>query len=237
MLTISVIIPSYNRYVPLLAAIKSVHAQELPPNVRLETIVINDGSSDERYYTKKIDGVTMIHRQENTRKWLGFVSAGFVRNCGIRMSSGDYIAFLDDDDAWYPTKLKEQLALMRENKALASCTDVYYGQGTYPGKKLAVYNREMQKARLGRLPKWISASRLKKHNVLITSTVMIHKSILGKTGLFIEDKPMQAEGKGGVYEDYELWKAIAKHIDFLWIDRPLGYYDSQHGGGRHYAVK
>lgn len=236
---ISVVIPTYNRWETLVAAVRSVREQQgLPQDVHVEIIAVNDGSDQPEYYGRPPDGVTMIHLAENTRSLLGFVCAGFVRNCGVRVSRGDYVAFLDDDDAWEPTKLAVQLAAMRDKGALASCTDAWHGRGTWPhGKGKRRYNADVYKAHHGTLGEWVGPRRMARSNPLITSAVMVHKSVLKKTGLFIENRKMQ--GKDGVYEDYELWKAVAAATKkgWLWIDESLVYYDAAHGGGRKYEVK
>lgn len=232
MVVVSVVIPSKDRWDTLAAAVASVRAQTgLDANVEVEIIVVNDGSSDPRYYTKRLDA-TVIHLHKNSREMLGYKCCAFVRNCGIRISRGRYVCFLDDDDAWYPQKLAVQLEAMRRHKAKASCTDAVMGHGTYPrGRKVAVYNREFYRAHHGTLGPWIDHKRLLESNPLITSGVMLDRQVFGAAGLFDETREMD---KGGVYEDYELWKRVANNAaaPFLWIDEPLVWYDAHHGGGR-----
>jgi glycosyltransferase involved in cell wall biosynthesis len=96
-LTISAIIPLYNGAQYIRAALASIQRQTVPPN---EIIVVDDGSSDEGP-----EIVRMFHpdctllSQRN-----GGQSA--ARNVGVRHATGDLIAFLDQDDIWYPHHLE-----------------------------------------------------------------------------------------------------------------------------------
>ena len=74
---VSVIISSYNRYDLLLNAIESVKKQTYK---NIEIIVIDDGSSDDRY-KNPIEDVIIINLEErNSRNELGYPSCGYVRN-------------------------------------------------------------------------------------------------------------------------------------------------------------
>ena len=101
---VSVIIPTYNRFKYLLNTIESVKKQTF---TNLEIIVINDKSTQKEYYEYDWDAnnIIIIHLQENTKKMFGYACAGYVRNKGIERSTGNYIAFCDDDDIWFPKKI------------------------------------------------------------------------------------------------------------------------------------
>lgn len=106
MTTVSVVIPAYNAHPDdLKRAVDSVRAQT---HRNWELVVVDDGSDQ----PVSIDGVTVI-RQEN-----GGVSA--ARNRGVGAVSGDYLAFLDQDDYWHSEKLARQLVFMRQHD-LAMC--------------------------------------------------------------------------------------------------------------------
>lgn len=99
-LKISVIIPVYNGLKYIKSAINSVTNQSLSPH---ELIIIDDGSTDDSI--KSIEGMhapfpIKIYRQKNA----GQSSA---RNYGAKISNGDYLAFLDQDDNWYPDHLEK----------------------------------------------------------------------------------------------------------------------------------
>jgi glycosyltransferase involved in cell wall biosynthesis len=102
---VSTIIPTYNRRDELPRAIDSALAQS---NVEQEILVVDDGSTDgtagmlaERYAGR----VRCITRAN------GGVSS--ARNQGMREARGEFIALLDSDDQWLPTKLEKQLGLLR----------------------------------------------------------------------------------------------------------------------------
>jgi len=98
--TISVIIPTYNRESQVPDAVRSALEQTLKP---FEIIVIDDGSTDRTADALAAFGSAIRYiRTEN-----GGVSA--ARNRGIREANGEWIAFLDSDDTWHPSKLERQL--------------------------------------------------------------------------------------------------------------------------------
>lgn len=101
---LSVVIPTYNRARLVVEAVDSVLAQQ--GDVQLETIVVDDGSTDDtRNALERFAGRIIYIRQPN-----GGMNA--ARNAGIRASSGDCVAFLDSDDAWLPFKAALQLGVM-----------------------------------------------------------------------------------------------------------------------------
>ena len=101
---VSVIIPCYNHGRFVTDAVESVLRQTLAD---LEVIIIDDGSTDDS--AAVIGGVrndrVRVLRTENRG-----VSA--ARNAGLDLAQGEFIAFLDADDAWEPAKLERQVALM-----------------------------------------------------------------------------------------------------------------------------
>jgi glycosyltransferase involved in cell wall biosynthesis len=98
---ISVVVPTYNRREHVLRAIDSVIAQTRPVS---EIIVVDDGSTDgtAEAIESRFGQMVKVYRQEN-----GGVSS--ARNCAIRKATGDWIAFLDSDDVWFPMKIELQV--------------------------------------------------------------------------------------------------------------------------------
>ena len=112
MFNISIIIPTYNRKLFLMHAIDSVLNQTYQ---NLELIIIDDGSSDKsiEYIKKKYPNIK-IYKQLNK----GVSSA---RNKGIKISSNNWIAFLDSDDRWQPKKLEKQINYLVKNPKYKIC--------------------------------------------------------------------------------------------------------------------
>jgi glycosyltransferase involved in cell wall biosynthesis len=107
-MTVSVIIPTYNRASYVTKAIESVLAQTYND---FEIIVIDDGSTDN---TKEVlspfmDKITYIWKPNG-----GCASA---RNVGIQTSKGEFIAFLDSDDLFEPTKFEIQVKTLMKTRA------------------------------------------------------------------------------------------------------------------------
>lgn len=102
---VSVVIPTYNRGRQVRRAVDTALAQTLSD---LEVIVVDDGSTDETQEVIEAyedDRLQYIKHSENR-------GGSAARNTGIDAASGDYIAFLDSDDTWVPSKLEEQIAVI-----------------------------------------------------------------------------------------------------------------------------
>lgn len=104
--TVSVVIPCYNGAPFLRETLESALNQTHPP---LEIIVIDDGSTDDSAAIAELFGPPVrVIRQENQGE-------SVARNRGIDEAQGEWLAFLDADDLWKPTKLERQIAHVEEN--------------------------------------------------------------------------------------------------------------------------
>jgi GT2 family glycosyltransferase len=93
----SVIIPTYNRAALLREALASVFAQTFTD---YEIIVVDDGSTDEtRGELQALSSRVRAYHQKNA-------GPGLARNLGAKHAAGEYLAFLDSDDLWYPWTLE-----------------------------------------------------------------------------------------------------------------------------------
>jgi glycosyltransferase involved in cell wall biosynthesis len=110
---VSVIIPAFNASKFIRETLDSVIQQT---HRDLEIIVVDDGSTDDTVTIvteiQKKDSRVTLYRQANQ-------GVSVARNLGIEKSKADFIAFLDADDLWHPTKIEKQHDLL-----LASSDDV-----------------------------------------------------------------------------------------------------------------
>ncbi len=106
---VSVVIPCYNdaRFLP--RALESVFAQT---HRETEILLVNDGSTDDTPRIAAAWGDRIRYFRRENR------GAGAARNFGISEARGEFIAFLDADDIWYPPKLELQLALFARRPEL-----------------------------------------------------------------------------------------------------------------------
>lgn len=106
---ISVVIPVYNGELHIEAAIDSVLAQEYPD---LELVVVDDGSTDGTATRVRAYGTGVRYvLQENS-------GSSAARNNGSRLTTGEFLAFLDADDLWAAGKLSRQLAAFASDPSL-----------------------------------------------------------------------------------------------------------------------
>lgn len=209
-LTVSVIIPTYNRRKDVFGAIESVFAQSLPV---LEVIVVDDGSTDgtadlvEQHYGQRV----RLIRQANAG-----VSA--ARNMGIRQSRGEWLAFLDSDDRWSPEKLELQFAAIQKFGDAAS---VCFTNNIYTGNPAMTFSR-FEEVGFQNPPKvgilydmiWkIIAER----EPFFTSSLLIRKTILDEVGCFDEGLTIR--------EDTDLVFRLAAKTNFCFVREAVTQID------------
>jgi len=203
---ISVVIPTYNRVSFLKEAIDSVLSQTYR---NLELIVVDDGSTDDTpkllsSYGDKIWVITQANKGPSA-----------ARNRGIKAAKREWLAFLDSDDVWKLDKLEKQVQFIKDNPDIKICQTeeiwIRNGKRVNPRKK-----HEMHSG-------WIYEQCLPLC-IVSPSSVMIHKDVFAKVGLF--DETMLA------CEDYDLWLRIAPHYPICLVRKKLivkqgGHADQQ----------
>lgn len=114
---VSIVMPSYNTETYIAESIESVLAQTYP---YWELIIVDDCSTDDtEAAVGKYLQDTRIRFLKNERN----SGAAISRNYALREAKGKWIAFLDSDDTWEPTKLEKQIAFMEQNGYKFTCTD------------------------------------------------------------------------------------------------------------------
>ena len=121
--SISVVIPCYNAAAFLRATIESILGQTQPV---LEVIVVDDGSTDDSANIAESFGPPVrVIRQPNQGE-------SAARNRGIEAAGGEWVAFLDADDLWLPTKVELQAEAIRSAPADVVCVTgdfLLFGEG------------------------------------------------------------------------------------------------------------
>ena len=180
---VSVIIPTYNSSETILECINSVLFQTYS---NIEILVIDDGSIDA---TISILSKLIVAEKDKIQLFQQINSGPSVaRNKGIFYAKGEYIAFLDSDDSWYPQKIEKQIELYSRNENLVLAGTLY-----------SIGNKQVFPRSLSGIRN-ISLIKLMLKNYFVTSTVMCPRKIL-KEYNFKEDQRYA--------EDYRLWLQLA----------------------------
>lgn len=193
--TVSVVIPVFNRKDLVSRALHSVLNQTLPVD---EIIVVDDGSMDgaEQIIPKQFPTVRCV-RQDHQG-----VSA--ARNLGVRMATGNWIAFLDSDDAWAKKKLARQIEALRLQPGHLLC----HTNEIWIRNSVRVNPMKKHQKKGG----WIFQHCLPRC-AISPSAVLIKKALFDEVRGFDETLP--------VCEDYDLWLRICSRYPVLYLDDPL----------------
>lgn len=200
MTKVSAIVPAYNAMKYLPESLDSILAQTYP---NFEVIIVNDGSTDNliEWVSQLTDPRVKLISQENR----GLAGA---RNTGLNNARGEYIAYLDADDLWDPTKLAKQVEVLEQNLEVGlvyTWIERINEQGKSIGKPFKI-NLE------GDI--W---EKLTENNVIAPSSAMIRRSCFEKVGMF--DASLQAFG-----EDWDMWLRIAACYSIRVIPETLCSY-------------
>jgi hypothetical protein len=192
---VSVIIPAYMAAAYIHETLESVFRQTYR---NFEVILVNDGSPDTEDFERAIgsyrDRIIYV-RQEN-----GGPSA--ARNTGIRHARGEYLAFLDSDDVWYPTCLSVlvELALARQPSCDLVYSDILIDSDSHRGR-----HSKGGGSRYSEICPSVGAltfvSLLREDCHAPTSCTMVRRQAAIAAGLFDESFRRA--------EDYDLWVRIA----------------------------
>jgi glycosyltransferase involved in cell wall biosynthesis len=196
---VSVVMPSYQKARFIGQAIESVLAQTYPA---IELIVVDSSTDDTPQVLERFGERIRVLRAEPRG-----ISA--ARNAGIQAAKGKYIAFLDADDTWDPSKLEKQVALLERNSSVGLvCADVAFfdEQGVRPGRAFAG-----ARPRAGMvLPDVFTDS------FLGTLTVVARRECFDDVGMF--DETITAA------EDHDMWLRISRKWAVDFVDEPLAEY-------------
>lgn len=189
---VSAIIPTHNRAAMLTRAILSVQLQTYP---HLEIIVVDDASQDNTSEViKEFDDPRIRYIRHKKNK-----GGSASRNTGIRAATGEFIAFLDDDDEWVPEKTEEQLKLLHSYDVVTCTSDSIGGDLPKHSLRKTLELIDLQQGPWGG-----------------TGVLMAKTSVL-KEMMFDESLP-----RG---QDWDLFIRIALKHKIGYINKPLLRYD------------
>ena len=196
---VSIIIPAFNCERFIGEAIDSVLAQTYTD---FELIVVDDGSEDQTAQKVKQYGEKLTYLyQPNSGQ-------AKARNLGYAHSNGEYLAFLDADDRWYPQMLEVEVQALDSNPQMGlvySDVDVIDENGRLLQEHYLARRAEKKRA---------SYSIIGFHSIPFPSASLKRRVIFEKAGCF--DVSFYQGG-----EDVVLWAKMYRLANFVWIPQSL----------------
>jgi glycosyltransferase involved in cell wall biosynthesis len=203
---VSVCIGTYNRARYVQETLDSVFAQTYRP---LEVVVVDDASTDgtpelvERLYG---DRVRLIRRATNSGM------CPITRNQAAQAATGRYLAFLDSDDGWYPTKIEKQVALLEAHPVYPLC----HTYAHLIDEESQVFGTRHE----GRMPPTGDCfAALLRHCWITISSILVRRELFDEIGWFTEDPRYGIWG-----EDHEFFLRVARRHPVALVEEPLARY-------------
>lgn len=196
---ISIIIPAYNCRDTIEETLDSVLKQSLQD---FEVIIIDDDSNDDTY--NMISDYILDYPNFSLYKNRNNLGVAETRNKGFDLAQGEYIALLDADDVWLPTKLQKQYELFESS----NCDVVYTSYKMFQNDDSTIQKQYITKT-------FVTYEDMLKENYIGCSTVMLKSQIC-----------TQYKMNADVYhEDYAYWLLLLrKKIMFLGLNEVLVNY-------------
>lgn len=205
---VSAVITTYKRAAGMvMRAVRSVLQQTYGD---IEVIVVDDSPSGWHDSKSVEEAITQLGdcrvRYYKNPENMGACAA---RNTGVSMSNGDYVAFLDDDDEWKPTKIEKQMRLADRYDLVYCMATTIYADGTKEKFSNVYANGNLYE-------------RLLYRNIVgSTSLALVSKKAFEDVGGF--DPEMQSS------QDYDLWLRISKKYMIGCVNESLVIYHAHDG--------
>ena len=198
---VSIVIPTYNHAPMLQRALTTVIEQTYQ---NWNAIVVNNFSTD--------NTLEVVAKFNDPRiQCVNFRNNGVIgasRNEGIKLATGEYVAFLDSDDTWFPTKVEKSVSSLENGSDLVCHAEYWIDES---GKSRLVTYGPSEAATHHNL--------IYKGNRISTSATMVRATLLKEVNGFDVSPELIST------EDYDLWiRLAAKSNKFAFIDEPLGEY-------------
>ena len=193
---VSIIMPAFNSANYIYESIDSVIKQTYN---HWELLIVDDCSSDNTIEIAKSFNDNRIR----IIKLANHSGVATARNTALLVAKGEWIAFLDSDDLWFPNKLEEQISFMKENSCSFSYTN--YEKIDETGNKLNV---------LCTGPRVLNKKAFYRYCYPGCLTVMYSRKLL--PNLQIEEISINS--------DYAMWLIVCKIADCFLLDKTLALY-------------
>jgi len=217
---ISVVIPVRNGKDYLQEALDSVLQQSFTD---LELLLINDGSTDDDYdrYALQDERIRVIH--------LTGTGVSRARNVGMAQSRGEFIAFLDADDVWFPGKLEAQVRYFDEHPDVGVVFGKFIRWPALPGGRFAPASSLIQDvAQLSKTEEersgWLY-TRLLDGLLVGMNTAVVRRSVYEAIGGFNES---MRQG-----EDYDFWLKASRIAQMHSLDGDVALYRIHSASAMH----
>lgn len=207
---VTVVIPAHERVFELRRAIEAATAQQYPN--RIDVIVVYDRAEPDM--ALEATGERPVRVLRNTRT-PGLAGA---RNTGILASTGDLVAFCDDDDYWHPRKLTTQVQQFQENPNAPLVTTA-----------IMVDYENKSKVRLAGTDRITYDMLLRSRMSMLHSSTLLFRreALVGRLGLIDEEIP------GSQNEDWDILLRAAALHPIVHVDQP--YVRVMWGKGSHFS--
>ena len=192
---VSVIVPTYNRPAMLKGAMQSILDQTFQD---FEIIVINDAGIDAAAVVAGFGSAKILYLQHAANKGLAA-----ARNTGINAAKGKYIAYLDDDDRYYPDHLETLVTHLETTEYQVAYTEAYRACQQWQGHTYEIVKRDVPYSRD------CDSDDILIDNCTPVLCVMHQRICLEKTGLF--DESLRR------LEDWDMWIRMSQHYAFFHI--------------------
>ncbi|MFO0796682.1 MAG: glycosyltransferase [Gemmataceae bacterium] len=218
-MTLSVVIPAYNRERTVGGTVASVRAS----GVDAEIVVVDDGSTDRTVEVARGLGVAVVTQANG--------GPAAARNTGLAHASGDVLAFLDSDDVWLPGPAAAALGALRDHADLdavfcethvGNAADGYRPLSPTTASNFAELLTDPIGPDLYRLDRGRFVRLMLDRNQVFLGSTLVRRAALDRLGRF---DPRLFGG-----EDYELCLRLAAGAKWAFLNRPLARYEKHPGG-------
>ena len=205
--TVSVIMPTYNRYQYIGRAIKSVLNQTFKD---FELIIINDGGS------RECEKIIESFQSEKIRYfYIEHGGLSYALNQGILASRSKYIAYLDDDDRYFPEHLQILVETLESSSYPFVYSDSYHIVKKYKNGKWSQVSKAID------ISNNYNPALFTERNYIPILNVMHKRDCLEQIGLFEEDFPNVM--------DWDLWYKASRFYDFKYINKVTSEFEHRLG--------